>query len=138
MLSDVEVSLRAWREDGKAITSNCFLGLFSMIDQSQYQVAGLDEDETATLVTVCNLSIDQFGGVFDKMHEKFAVSLITFSRALDRMSVDDFARFRADGGFIDVLVTITVESDEVELTFPAEFIEQIGRLRLPLEIMSTE
>jgi hypothetical protein len=65
--------------------------------------------------------------------------LLNFAALLStHVSRESLDRFRATGVEMNVLVNPWIDNDQIDLEFPPEFLLEIGRLGLPLEIISND
>ena len=144
-LYSIGVALRAWRR-GETIRKDEYLKWVHLADAG-YEIRGWDEPHRSVTVEICTFehgcSFEH--GSFDgpawlpQLHVAVRKSLLGFAALLStRVSREDLDRFRATGVEMDVLVNPWIDNDQIDLEFPPEFLLELGRLGLPLEIISND
>jgi hypothetical protein len=112
-----------------------------------YPIRGWDDPHRAVVLTICSFEHDcefehgSFGGAewLPQLHVALRKSLLEFAGLLSaRVSPESFDGFRATGVEMNVLANPWIDNDQIDLCFPPEFLLELGRLRLPLEIISND
>ncbi len=108
-------------------------------DPSLYVVGGLNERWANARLDVCLLHLEDFADQ-EEPTEAFAAAtrnaLIEFALWLTRLSVSAFDELRGDSFKTEVWVYCWIEQDQFELILPPELLVELGRLRLPIQMMT--
>ncbi len=108
-------------------------------DAAPYVVGSLNQRGANAHLDICLLRLEDFADQ-EEPTEAFAVAtrnaLIEFAHWMTRLSVSTFDELRGDGFKTAVLVYSWIEQDQFELILPPELLLELGRLKLPVQIMT--
>jgi len=133
-LEFVSVLLVAYREDGKAIKKKDY-SKWIKLGKTNYDLSGFDTDGV-------DLGIEFELGEFDGKHKDAQLraaaekALIEFALFLSQQSRQKFDSFRASGVRLEFAVSLWLKGKQFELNFPFELLAELGRLQLPIELVS--
>ena len=138
MIQQISVSIRGWHADGRAISTAQFLEILQ-IQKSDQQVVGQGQPWQAARIILSDLDFTAFNGESEPS-EAFAKSLNTSLLAAYHLlacipgivvqNCIDFALLT------DCFVEVRMDSNQLDLDFPPDFLKELSRLKLSLSIIS--
>jgi hypothetical protein len=63
---------------------------------------------------------------------------IDFVSFLGRIDQNALGEYRSSGGSSDIFIDALIDQDQIEFYYPAEFIQAVGQLRLPIKLLSND
>jgi hypothetical protein len=139
MISQFELSFRAWYPDGRSISGEQLVSALG-VDASAFSVLGSGQQWEAARIVDLEHSLETHEA--DEPHEVFATaihdSFIRFGKWLSRLSSDSCDVLRSKGIILDVFVNLLIDQNQFDIEFPSEFISEIGRMQLSLKIVSND
>lgn len=138
MIRTIEVSIRAWYPTGDTILPSTFISILN-VDVNDRRPVGTGEPWQAARIVLAELNLDSFNAA-DEPHEAFHKKLTQMLRqAGEWISTADYkslAKSRSEGLSVDVFVEVRIDDNQLELLLPVEFLAQVTRLQLPIEVMA--
>jgi hypothetical protein len=139
MILKIEVSIRAWYPTGEAILPSALATNILNVDTERLHLVGAGEPWQSARIVLAETNLDSFGDA-EEPHEAFQMdlnqSLKQASSWLSTVDYESLEKSRNDGLNIDIFVEAMVDNNQLEFRLPAEFLTQVSRLQLPIEVMS--
>jgi hypothetical protein len=140
MISQTAVSLRAWHPNGYPISGSEFANALAS-EASRFALVGSGKEWEASRIVGFELSLEAYNEM-DEPHEAYSKALnesfSNFTGWLSTLSLNSLDMLRAKGVNLDVFITFWIDQNQFELALPAELMAEMGRLRLPITMLSND
>jgi hypothetical protein len=140
MINQIRASLRAWRPNGGSISPDELVRLFAT-DVSKFEVVGSGKPWQASRIVFLDLSSGSFKTLEEPsegFYDALLQSLLVAAAWLANVSAETMKSLRQSGLMIDVFFDISLDDNQIQLKIPPELSLQLGRLELPVEILSND
>ena len=109
------------------------------IDPAPYVIAGLNQIGASARLDVCLLHLDDFKDQ-EEPTEAFAAATLhalqEFAVWLTRVPANSFDTLRAGGLHLTAMIYCWIAGDMFDLVLPPDLMAELGRLQLPLQLMT--
>jgi hypothetical protein len=136
-VDNITVSLRVWHRTGAQVPKAEFIGKLSFKD-ADFVKKNKKDNSTVKLLS---LVADDFSEA-EEQSEAFAEAIknhmLQAAEWLATQSPEVFAALRANGYITDICVTAWIDSDQMDLDFPPEFLRECGLHGLAISIITND
>jgi hypothetical protein len=136
-IDNISVSLRAWGGDDHEAAA----ALLDTLPIAHSDGVHKAEGPGVPRVQLLSLSIEDFIGQ-EEPSEAFAAALRTgllnAARWMEKQSPEVFTSLRAEGANADVFIGAWIDSDQIDLVLPPEFLVECARHGLPITLITND
>jgi len=137
-IENISVSLRAWHRDGEHEPAAALLSQLAITPSDGVQRA---ESPGVPRIQLISLSSDEFVGQ-DEPSEAFAAALkagfLNAARWMAKQPTDVSRSLHTDDLLADVFIGAWIDSDQMDLILPPEFLAECARHGLPVTLITND
>jgi hypothetical protein len=140
MIQQLRLSLLAWNPDGKPLSGEQLASALSA-NVSRFVVGGSGtkwESARISAFTILHEAYKAEDQPSEAFENAMLAGFIDFSTWLATLASNACDALRAHGMKLAVLIDFWMDQDQMDLELPPELLIQLGRLRLPLQLVSND
>jgi hypothetical protein len=139
MITSIEMSLRTWYPDGRPVNVDDFATILD--PGTKYRVVGGGGAWETARIVVYKDRLESFKDS-NEPHEAFSQSFrysqTALSHWLSGLMPTVLDGYRSKGMKLDLFLDVWIDQNQVELEISNELIAEMGRLSLPMKIVSND
>jgi hypothetical protein len=140
-LETIMVDLRLFHPDGKRVPKGPFLEKLVRYDGDPVVSIRKGQPDQAALVTLVSLETAEFSEEDEPSEafaEKLGEGLRQAGKWIGKQSPALFKEVRESGCEADVFIGAWIDSDQMDLDFPVEFLRGCAKQKLPISVITNE
>ncbi len=139
-LNQIQLVLTTWRAGGEPLEPSELLTKLG-VDPEPYTAYGYAERWRSVCIRAGPLLLSDFAqgdDCWSEFERAVGIWLTQFAGWLAGVRQECVERMRSEGIDAQVIVNLELDSGQFDLTLPPELCAELGRLRLPIYILSNE
>ncbi len=137
-VDNISVSLRAWHQTGKRVPATAFIEKLTIKPSDPVKKA---KGPGVPRVELLSLAVADYSGAGEPTEAFVAAlkeALLKAAKWLAKQSPEVFQALRGAGFVTDVFIGAWIDSDQLDLDLPPEFLAECGRHGLTISLITND